>query len=431
MASSIPEQIRTVDPYSSYNSNVVNQLTGIVTRGSNSLDICNSLQVISDSTSANDHVEVLPGIIYKDDMLIEITSSLKLDFTDPQHYVSASGDPFNTEEGYYYVVIEYSYVKSRPAPKAYLKILLPSQTASYRAGAFTSLFFLKAVEVEVNAGQGEIVALYDYDPDYTETKRIYVHNHASTEVFLPTFEAARDQSRIAYVTTEDKYYLGYSTQWREIGASSGGSSFIANTTGFEIGDLVYVTSLGNLSKAVGPYDISTADGVVTSVGTAGTVQVSGSVTDVKMETGIIPSVGDILYLSETEAGTVTNVKPSPTWQFVGRCSALADSTSTTEIEVLFVRGEPNGYGVTGITTYGTLSSGNWLDSTSTTNVYQDIDVSAFDDGIVVPSFWITSDGYKIQPEDFLYLDTTTVRVYMPNGFAEDIDYLLVGPPNLP
>jgi hypothetical protein len=72
MASNIPVQSRAVDPYASYNSNIVNQLTGIVTRGSNALDYENSLQVIADSTSSTDHVEVLTGIIYKDDMLIEI-----------------------------------------------------------------------------------------------------------------------------------------------------------------------------------------------------------------------------------------------------------------------------------------------------------------------------------------------------------------------
>ena len=79
MASSIPEQTRAVDPYASYNSNVVNQLTGIVTRGSDVLDYYNSLQVIpADGTSVLDHVQVLPGIIYKDDMLINITSYSRL-----------------------------------------------------------------------------------------------------------------------------------------------------------------------------------------------------------------------------------------------------------------------------------------------------------------------------------------------------------------
>ena len=58
MASSIPTQSRAVDPYASYNSNVVNQLTGIVTRGADVLDYYNSLQVIPDSTSAIDHVVV-------------------------------------------------------------------------------------------------------------------------------------------------------------------------------------------------------------------------------------------------------------------------------------------------------------------------------------------------------------------------------------
>jgi hypothetical protein len=201
----------------------VNQLTGIVTRGSNALDYYNSLQVVPDSTSVLDHVEVLPGIIYKDDMLIEVTSPHRVDFTDPSQYVVPPISTFlNPQVGIYYIVLEYTYVKSRPAPQARIKILLPDLTETFRLGGYPSLFFLKAVNVIDNSG-GEITDLYDYDPDNKSTRREYLRKYVGTEVGLPTFNAARDQSRIAYDPTDDQFYLGYSDRWGPFGGSVSGT----------------------------------------------------------------------------------------------------------------------------------------------------------------------------------------------------------------
>jgi len=417
MASSIPEQDRTVDPYASYNSNVVNQLTGIVTRGSDSLDINNALQVIPDTTSVTDHVVVLPGIVYKDDMLIQINQPFTVDFTDQQHYVNypIGLDP----SGIYYIVLQYRYAKSRPAPQARIKILAPAQVPLFSGD--DSLFFLKAIDIDSTFS---IVNMYDYDPNNTSIKRIYVQNYASTEVFLPTFDQARDQSRIAYVSTEDEYYLGYSDQWRALSAGSSGASFSANTSGFSVGDLVYVTPIG-LALATGTYAITTADGVVVEASVDGRVQTSGLVQGIQAESGITLSKGDLLYLSNSEPGTVTNVKPSPSWQFVGRYKT-PDSTAITSIEALFVRGEHNGVEGSAISSTGVLDGTSWI--TLGTTVYQDIDVSDFVDGKVIPSFWVSSN-YKIQPTDFEYRSSTVARVYMPLGFNSDVDYLLVGTAN--
>jgi len=334
MASSYPEQVRTVDPFASYNSNVVNQLTGIVTRGSNALDYYNSLQVVpNDSTS----ILVEPGIIYKDDMLIEITSQFIVDFTDPNHYITPPVNPFVAPDvGRYYIVLEYLYVKSRPAPKAYIKILVPAQTATYRAGGLPSLFFLKSIDVTLSGGYGEFGSLYDNDPTYPDTRREYLKHHAGTEVVLPTFDQLRDQSRVAYDPVTDKFYFGYSDRWGLIEELTGGV-FKADTSAFNIGDLVYVDSAGNLDTAFGTLASTTADGVVRTVGVDdGVVQVSGEVQEVPVDSAVTLAVGDIVYLSDSEAGTITNVKSSPIWQFVGKVTEII---SPSIVNILFVRGE--------------------------------------------------------------------------------------------
>lgn len=431
MASSIPEQIRTVDPYASYNSNVVNQLTGIVTRGSNGLDICNSLQVVPDSTSAIDHVAVLPGIIYKDDMLIEITSQFRVDFTDPDHYVSATGDPFNTEDGIYYIVLEYTYRKSRPAPKAHIKILLPSQVPNYFAGGFPSLFFLKAVDVEVTGGAGSIAALYDYDPNNTQVKREYVHNHTGTEIFLPPFEQARDQSRMVYIPQEDEFYFGYSDRWGPAGGG-GGSTINADTSGFAVGDLVYINSTGAVTLASAQFHSTTADGVVIRSSVNGLIKMSGLVYDVKVQPGQTVVTSSLVYLSTTNPGTVVPYRTSPTWQFVGRCKGVVDSTS---VNVLFVRGEPNGLvGLQyAISEYGKASGSAWLpdDATAPTFVYQDLDISSFENTKTISTVWDSTSGYRIDPTNLEYLDDNTLRLWMPSDFDKDLDFLIIGPSQIP
>jgi len=395
MASSIPTQSRAVDPYASYNSNVVNQLTGIVTRGADVLDYYNSLQVIPDSTSAIDHVVVLPGIVYKDDMLIDITSQHTVDFTDITQYVSASGDPFNVEDGIYYIVLEYTYVKSRPAPQARVKILLPSQ----RGGSFTSLFFLKAVDVEVSGGSGSIVAMYDYDPDDPTVRREYVKTYAGGEVILPTHNQARDQARIAYDPTTDEFNFGYSDRWAPA-SGIGASALQADTSTFQVGDLVYVNSSGTLSLAVSTAPATTADGVVTIVDTNGLVQTVGRVTGVGIESGATVTVGGIVYLSTAEAGTVTNQTTS---QFVGKCIA---SDGTSIVSILFHRGEP-----TGAVAVILLAAG-WIFDGGSSLYYQDVDITSFGSSNVILEIYDRDTLLKISPSDIDFSVAGTARIWM-------------------
>ena len=425
MASSIPVQTRAVDPYASYNSNVVNQLTGIVTRGFDGLDIFNALQVVPDTTSSDDHVVVLQGTIYKDEVLIDITEEFRLDFTDPNHYLSPPANPFEVEAGIYYVCLEYAYVKSRPAPQAHIKILLPIQTSAFRAGNFPSLFFLKAVEVSCSGGVCQIDGLYDYDPDNEEIVREYIKSYAGPEVFLPTFNQERDQSRIVYLPQTDEFYFGYSDRWGTAGGTAGGGAIIErDTSTFEVGDLVYLTSAGNVALASSTFAITTADGAVTKSDVNGIVTTNGRVTEVKMEPGVSVGVGNLLYLSDTVPGTVTNVKPSPSWQFVGRCTSLIDSTS---LNMLFVRGEPFATAtgiVYGVSVTGSASSGSWTPSGGLS--YQDVDISAIDNINLVISIWDSTTGFKIEPENIEFPDSNTLRIWMPGGFSGDLDFMIIG-----
>jgi hypothetical protein len=213
MASNIPEQERTVDPFSSYGSDVVNQLTRMVTRVTDQsgwLNGPNDLDVISDGTS-NTTAIVTTGIIFKDDMQIFITDNFTVDFHDTNHYFNPTGGLMN-ETGYYYVTLEYAFVKSRPAPQARIKIIRPSE----RATSFTNsnLTFLKAADVQNSGGSNVLTGdFYDYDPDDTSVARISIQQFASTEIFLPTFNRLQHQGKILYVKSTDTYYYGGETGW--------------------------------------------------------------------------------------------------------------------------------------------------------------------------------------------------------------------------
>jgi len=209
MATNIPDQERTVDPFASYGSDIVNQLTRMVTRvtdqsgwlnGPNDLDV-------TDGTVATQAI-VTTGIIFKDDMQIFITSDFTVDFMDSNHYFNPNGTL--NETGYYYITFEYEFIKSRPAPQGRIKILRPSERGTYPN---SNLTFLKAAKVEDVGGFNVIVSLWDYDPEDTDVQRISIQQYASTEIFLPTFVRLQHQGRILYVKSTDQYYYGGETGW--------------------------------------------------------------------------------------------------------------------------------------------------------------------------------------------------------------------------
>ncbi len=143
MAIPTPTQTRTVDPYASYNSNVVNGLTKMISNGLDCVVASNPINVTRASATT---LTVSAGYCIKDDVLIEI-SPIVIDMTDSDSYASISGGFWN-EDGYYFVVLEYVYTKSKPAPVATIKLIQPDQWVSVYSA--TSHLLLKVVEVSSN-----------------------------------------------------------------------------------------------------------------------------------------------------------------------------------------------------------------------------------------------------------------------------------------
>jgi hypothetical protein len=426
---SIPTQVRAVDPFASYNSNTVNKLTRMLTygQGNDGLSKRTSCDVISLGSSGGYpgiyEAVISPGEVYKDDVWISITEEHTVDFLDQDQYYNTSTGFFN-QEGYYYIVLEYEYQKQRPAPEARIIIVQPDQRGTYSPG--NNWIFLKAVLVRwhplVFGGWFTIDSVYSYDPENTNNKRLYVPKYAGTEVFLPTFDTERDPARIVYVESEDEYYFGYSDRWSGAGGG-GGSVYDADTTGFQLGDLVYINNVGDIAKANASLGITTADGVVSVVGTSGRIQMSGRVPDVKVETGQTVSVGNLVYLSKTQSGTVSTEKSTPFHQFVGRCIEVQDSTTIT---ILFVRGEPGGgTGIADLATYvyDFIDSTSWIASGA--NYYVNIDTSDFADGHAVIQLWDADTNETVIPYRMDCLSGTT-RVFMPVN-TKNLYFMAIGP----
>jgi len=417
---SIPTQVRAVDPFASYNSDTVNKLTRMLTFG-NGLDGLSrrgACDVFLDSTSST-RVTVTPGDVYKDDVWISITSEHAVDFTEPDEYYNF--DTGFDEIGWYYIVLSYKYQKQRPAPEASILIIKPSQRSAFSPGG--DWVFLKAVYADA-VGPGNLSTVSSYDPENVNNKRRYVAKFSGSDVFLPTFNPETDQARLLYVESEDEYYFGYSDRWG--GAGGGGGSVLdnINTTGFQLGDLVYINSAGDVAKANSSLGVTTADGVVVRVGTTtGRIQMSGKVENVIIEPGESVAVGNLLYLSKTDPGTVTTQKTTPFHQFVGRCIEVQDSTTVT---ILFVRGEPGGgAGIADLATYvyEFIDSTSWISSGG--SYYVDIDVSDIAEGHSTVQIWDDATKETIIPSDMFCLSGTT-RVWMPDN-THNLHFLALGP----
>jgi len=412
MASTVPNQERIVDPFASYNSNVVNKITQIVTQDSNGLLTTNSLQVALDSTSPTNTVVVSTGYIVKDDVVISITSEHQVDFTDGDNYVS--GGTW-TASGYYYLVLDYTYVKSRPAPQASIKILTPSE----RSLLTTSTQYCLLKVIEVTAGP-QISNLYDKDPSIPTNARKYLKYYAGSTVDLPSFLQDRDQSRIAYESARDKYYFGYSDGWRELSAGGISTDVNTDTTGIVIGSLCYVDENRDAQPALATSFETGADLVVLSIGTAisgeGRGSVAGFAEDVPVESGILIDIGDLLYLSASEPGKVTNVKTAPVFQVVGR--ALSQGSSTTPIEIIF---SPKVVLSTGFE--GQIST--WQGPDGEGRYYKNIDVSLLDGTNAFDCHWFDhSDHTEITPTAVQILNNgNIIRVYLTDS-TTIVDYVI-------
>jgi len=163
MGNPIPAQQRSVDPYSSYNSDVVNKLTRMISDGNDCILYPNTINVVlNDSTS----VIVTEGNCIKDDVLIEI-DNITIDMTDSDFYAQPAGGVWN-ETGYYYITLHYVYQKVRPAPYATVKVILPSQRATIYDSEH---LFLACLSVSAPGGVYQVDEVLAYDPENPTNKR--------------------------------------------------------------------------------------------------------------------------------------------------------------------------------------------------------------------------------------------------------------------
>lgn len=322
MSSNIPTQIRTIDPFSSYNSNVVNQLTRMITKNEDCISgSSSSLDIIIDPSSPESGLILLKGIGYKDDVIIEIPENFAFDMNDDDFYLSP--DHFN-EIGYYYVGLKYTYIKSKPAPEAEIVIFRPSERNSLGSG----YIFLKAIFVEFSDGIFQIVSVHDNDPENPLKKREYTKSYVCIEHTLPDYEYDRDNGRTIYVMDRDEMYFGTSDTWESFNAVRTN----IDTLGREIGELVYIGPDKQCYLASSVSVETFCDAVVTQIGLSengtGKVRLFGEVSNVKVETGINVQAGDKLFLSKNEPGTVTNLISDPYNQLVGTCRDVSNGICT-------------------------------------------------------------------------------------------------------
>lgn len=414
--SSIPSQIRTIDSFAEYNSNVANRLTRMLSGNENVLMSANSLQATVDTTSPLTVAVIQSGMVFKDDVFIEITADHEVDFLDSSQYINPAGGILD-QTGNYYIVLEYTYVKSRPAPVVNIKIIRPDERAS--AYPRDSLMLLSVVKVVV-VGPANRIDLSDpfhnFDDDDEDNRRVYVKSYVGSETLLPTHDTFDDQSRIAYDTETDKFWLGYRDHWTEFG--TGGSVINIDTTGTTVGEICYVDSTGSTVAAIATALNTGGDVAIVSVGLAvdssGKALTSGVAENVPIETAVVITTGDLLYLSNQEAGKVTRVQTSPFYQVIGRAITSGDSANPIDIiftpkVVLATAAIGQIPGVASVLGWQELvpASGEW---------YHDIDISdlgVFGILAVLSNFFDNSTEMQIVPLDVEIRDTgDTLRVWM-------------------
>jgi len=386
--SQYPTQTRAVDPFASYNSDIVNRLTRMLTQGEDLLFSPRGMDVIADSTSPNNYVNVTVGSCFKDDIWIQITAQHQVDFDNALHYFGGS---IIKEPGYYYIVLEYEFVKSRPAPQASIKIIPPSLLP----GAYgANHVFLKAVSA--TTGPWAIGTLYDYDPGTPTIYRQNTSTWASVEHTLPTFSATRDQGRIIHVRDDDMYYFGILNSWERLDRMG---TRINMVTSAALNSLVYYDGTTWVT-AIASSEITFAQAVVTEVGTNPKGRWAGALT-VRVQAAVTVNAGDFVYLSSSEAGTATNVKTN---QQVG----VALTTGTGTVSILFF---PSA------SVSGNVKSQLSAWNLSGSDYYQDVDISVLSPALISDAFavqcWDNATGELI---DAMLIDRTalnTIRIWMP------------------
>ena len=156
MGNPIPTQVRSVDPYASYNSDVVNKLTRMISDGNNILLMPSAPTITQLSSSM---IRVNAGKSIMDDVLIEI-EDINMDLNDLDFYLNPSEGLWQGA-GYYYVILHYEYQRTSPPPSASVRIIKPIDHGMFDD---TKHLFLGVLNVNDPGGVETITEILDYDP---------------------------------------------------------------------------------------------------------------------------------------------------------------------------------------------------------------------------------------------------------------------------
>jgi hypothetical protein len=218
MSGIIPAQERAVDPFASYNSNAVNRLTNMMTRGNRGVVTVYDLQVTIDSTSPTDTVVISGGYCFKDDVLIEVSESTRMQILGAGAVDSYAHNfnPASAADGNYYIVLYYNFQKSRPAPQAILYAVESTNTSSIYPDNTGDYVLLKIVTIS----GGAIASVWDYDSGTPANVREYMPTLMGAVHSVPTFDPLLHTGRMVYDILGDAMKYGAAADWKNVGVGT-------------------------------------------------------------------------------------------------------------------------------------------------------------------------------------------------------------------
>jgi hypothetical protein len=221
MSGIIPSQERAVDPFASYNSNVVNRLTNMFTRGNRGIVTVYDLQVTIDSTSPNDTVVVSSGYCFKDDVLIEVTADTRIQIlgSGSEDSYAHSFNPSSAASGAYYIVLYYNFQKSRPAPQAIFYAVESTNTSALYS-LTGDYVLLKVVNVTGTGLSAVIGSVSDFDSGTPTNVREYMPVLIGAVHTVPTFDPLLHVARIVYDIGADAMRYGAAAEWKNVGVGT-------------------------------------------------------------------------------------------------------------------------------------------------------------------------------------------------------------------
>jgi len=166
----IPTQVRSVDPFSSYESDNVNRLTRILTAGEDKIARDEDLYVtLLNSTE----VSIAAGVCVVEDVMIQFENDITFDLSLDANYTSSSGmDTTSASYPYGYLVLTYNYVKDPDPNVAEIKVLTDRSLYDHTEHLFLAMLkFTAAKEIQTVPSGVYVEDTSPLAPSYTTVTR--------------------------------------------------------------------------------------------------------------------------------------------------------------------------------------------------------------------------------------------------------------------